>query len=194
MRWFLRISLIAGVLLVAYTAWPFIDLYRLSSALERGDTRELEKRVSFAAVRHSVARQVLDTYVALTGEDAKVGRFTRDLALGASTPIVGGIVGDNITPEGLPELFWPEEVERARTGGLKLAPMDIGNAWAIYAASEYRGKDFHTAVPPTRPKERRYRIRLRLTQWKWRLIDVQLPHDVRIKLAQVLIKAREKRQ
>ncbi len=195
MRWFLRISSVVLVLLAAYTVWPFVDLYRLSAALEAGDLRAVERHVSFSAIRNSVSRQVLETYVTLTGDDNKVGKFTRNLVIGASTPIAETIIAEDLTPERLANFFAPDESSGLRTssGRLRLAPMDLRNLWALYASSEYRVKDFHVGVPPTVAKTSRFRLRMRLTAWTWRLVDIQLPHQTRITLAQKIIRAVEKR-
>lgn len=195
MRWFYRGSAVFLILLVAYTAWPFVDLYRLSSAIEAGDFREIQKRVSFTQVRNSVSRQVLETYLVLSGGDEKVSKLTRGLVIGASTPVAENIIAEDITPERIADFFAPRATSTLRTSGgrLRLAPMDLRNLWALYASSDYKLKDFHVAVPPQAAKDSRFRLRMRLTSWTWRLIDVQLPHELRIQLAQKIIQAVEKR-
>lgn len=192
MRWFFRGSAVFLVLLAAYTVWPFVDLYRLSSAIETGNVHEIQRHVSFGQVRNSVSRQVLDTYLVLTG-DERVGKFTRGLVIGTSTPVAENIIAEDLTPERIADFLAPRtSTFRTGSGRLRIAPMDFRNLWALYASSDYKLKDFHVAVPPQAPKDERFRLRMRLTSWTWRLIDIQLPHELRIQLAQKIIRAIER--
>ena len=195
MRWFGRITLVLLLLLAAYTAWPFVDLYRLSAALEAGNINAIQRHVSFAPLRNSVSRQVLETYLAITG-DEKVGRFTRGIVMSSGVPAVETIVAEDISPERLAAFLAPREETGLRSSGgrLRIAPMDLQNLWSLYASSDYKIKDFHVAVPPEVRKSQRLRLRMRLSGWSWKLVDIQLPHEVRIEIAQRIVHALEKRQ
>ena len=60
MRWFLR-SLGALVILWAFfAASPYLALYDLAQAVERGDTDLLAQRVNFRALRASLVKDLID--------------------------------------------------------------------------------------------------------------------------------------
>ena len=40
------------------------------------------------------------------------------------------------------------------------------------------------AVPPDRPRHEQFRIRLRLRDWGWRLVDIELSDDLRRRIGE----------
>ena len=40
------------------------------------------------------------------------------------------------------------------------------------------------AVPPDRPRREQFRLRLRLRDWGWRLVDIELSEDLRSRIAE----------
>ena len=200
MRWAARISLVFLVSLAVYTAWPFVDLYRLARAIERRDVVALSERVEFRAVRTSVNRQVVAAYLRLTGKEARLGPFS-DVAVGLAVAMADPAMADVASAEKLLELFtkgWPQAVPASSqspdaAGPAIVLPRNPAALWQLYAGSEYRFNDFYVFLPPDVPAAQRFRLQLRLTQWTWKLNDVQLPADLRVQLAQELIRASERK-
>ena len=193
MRWTLRIGLPLAVLLMAYTVWPFIDLYRLSRAIETRDLATIAERVEMRGVRPSITRQVLSAYLALTGKDAGMGAFGRDLAIGLGASAVQPVLADLASSGQVIGLFidgWPRAAGGAER--IEIAPASMAGLWSLYLSSEYRLNDFYVSAPPDLPEKQAFRIQLRLIQWKWKLYDVQLPEAYRRRLAQALIAAEKK--
>ena len=195
MRWTLRIGALLGVLLIAYTIWPFVDLYRLGRAIERRDALAVASRVELRVLRPSISKQVLATYLRLTGSEARLGSgIARDFIVGAGVAMVDGALAETLTIERLLDLL-SDGLGSAALGAdlnrkLDFVPRNLSSLWRLYAGSEYRLADFHVSVPPDLPLKDRFKIRLRLTQWTWKLHDIELPEDMRVRLAEELIKQR----
>jgi hypothetical protein len=192
MRWTLRITALLCVLLVGYTVWPFVDLYRLGRALQRGDAVELSERIEMRALRPSLARQVLASYLRLAGKDAKIPDFLKSTALGLGAGIADRALGQAIEPDQITQLI-RDALARTSEGGeprniAALVPRNLGAIWTLYAGSEYRLHNFYVAVPPSFPRDERFRLHLRLTQWTWKLNEIELPETLRERLAEMLLK------
>lgn len=55
----------------------------------------------------------------------------------------------------------------------------VQTAYRIYARSELRGfRNVLISLPPGRPLEDRFRLRMRLSGWTWKLISLELPGSV----------------
>lgn len=195
MRWTLRIGLLLGLLLLAYSIWPFIDLYRLGRAVEARDATAVAARIELRALRPSVSRQVFATYLRLTGNEARLGGIARDFVIGAGAALADSAIAEMMTVERLLDIVTDGLASRTLPGVSRweMVPRNLGGLWRIYADSEYRLDDFYVSLPPAVPPSQRFRMRLRLLQWTWKLHDVELPEDVRQRLAEELIKQTEKR-
>jgi hypothetical protein len=69
-----------------------------------------------------------------------------------------------------------------------MVPRNFGALWELYASSDYKLHHFYVAVPPSFAPERRFRVHLQLSKWKWKLYSVDLPEHLRIRLAEMLLK------
>jgi hypothetical protein len=194
MRWTLRIVALLALLLAGYTAWPFVDLYRLGRAVERADGPALSRRIEMNALRPSIARQVLATYLRLTGNEAGLADLLHGGAFGFGAAIANRALGSLIELDQIVSLlrqaFAGAGGDAGRPAGI--APADLGGLWTLYASSEYRLTRFSVAVPPALPPEQRLRLHLKLTQWRWKLYGVDLPEPLRLRLAAMLVKAGER--
>ncbi|HET9903420.1 MAG TPA: DUF2939 domain-containing protein [Xanthobacteraceae bacterium] len=194
MRWTLRILALLAVLLAAYTVWPFVDLYRLGLALERNDTAALAQRVELRSLRPSLARQIFAAYLRLTGKESALSGVLNDTAVRIGAAVADRALGSLIefgqivalVRQGLAGGAAAASVEAAP---VPLLPLDLNALWTVYASSEYRFDKFYVSVPPALPPDQRFRLRLQLTQWTWKLYDIELPPKLRAQLAEKLINA-----
>jgi hypothetical protein len=192
MRWAARISLIFLILITVYTVWPFVDLFRLANAIERRDVVGLSRRVELRALHASINRQVAAAYLRLTGREASLGRFGSDVAAGLAASIVPPAPDDHASTAQFLELLadgWPRDAFAGGSQRLALMPRTLGTVWRLYANSEYSLDNFYVSAPVAVPPPQRFRLRLRLTQWTWKLYEVQLPDELRLRLANELIKS-----
>jgi hypothetical protein len=66
------------------------------------------------------------------------------------------------------------------------APSSFGSPWQIWLNSDYSGRTFHVTVPVDRPSDQRFRIRLRLIHWDWKLQALELPESTKAQLIEEL--------
>lgn len=198
MRWFVRIAILVVVLLLAYTAWPFVTLYRLSDAVQRNDVDALRELVDFPSVRRSMASQIVEKYLELSGQSPRLG------PLGNIAANVGATLADPelekiVTPEGLIALLQqgrvPGEAGSAAANATPAAaPVRIrwGDAFRLWADSDYGGRRVFFLLPPDVPRAQQYRLRLFLEDLAWRVQGVELPEPLALRLAQDIAKRNPK--
>ena len=86
-------------------------------------------------------------------------------------------------------------------GGAKisaeLAPFSksaLRSGWNTWWNSEYRGDDYYVYLPPEKSAEEQFRVKLSLSQWRWKLAGIGLPDALRVQLAEELVKERESKK
>lgn len=197
MRWTLRITVLIVILLAGYTVWPFVDLYRLGRAIQQADTVELSRRIEMRALRPSISRQVLAAYLKLAGQDAKLPGFLNSPAIGLGAAVADRALADLVQFGQVTQLIREALSRTGEAGSARdvaaLVPRNLGGVWQLYASSEYRLNSFYVSVPPSFAPERRFRLHLQLTQWTWKLYGIELPEHLRVRLAEMLAKANERR-
>jgi hypothetical protein len=190
MRW--KIALAAFVvLLAAYTVWPFYGLYSLASAVEARDPAALGNSVDFRRLRLSLIRQLSTTHLTLTGKAAQLG----PAAAGAASMIAHSVVGELITPEALIE--WLDKGSAGALGegdaAVPIVRAGLRNVWKTWLNSDYGVGTFYVALPPDRAANQQFGMRLQLFNWRWKLAGIDMPEELRLRLAQEWLK-RERQQ
>jgi hypothetical protein len=197
MRWTVRTIVVVAVLWIGFTTWPLFALYDLVKAVQHRDVVAVNHRINFPALRRSLTEQITRTYLKLTGRDARLGQFGQSVAVAAASSIADPIVSKLLSADTVVELLadgWPTALlpeKSAPTRGL--SPHTLGSVWQIYLQSEQGLRTFDIAVPTTVPKPLRFKLRFRLAVWTWKLVDVELPEELRLRLAQELVKQVEKK-
>jgi len=166
MRWTVVFILALIVLLAGYTVWPIYDLYRIASAIETRNSIALRELVNFPSLRASLTTQIVDAHRRLP--DKAVDLTQRKPAAGF----------------GLAQILHPERLRDLLAAPLRES--SFGSAWQIWLNSDYSGRTFHVTVPVDRPSDQQFRIRLRLTNWHWKLSALDLPESTKTELAQEL--------
>ena len=170
MRWILVIILALIVLLAGYTVWPIYDLYRIASAVETRNTAALHKLVDIPSLRASLTKQILDAHRKQTDKSVALSERSERHAVGF----------------GLAKILHPE-----RLLDVLAAPFtanSFGSTWQIWLNSDYSGRTFYVTVPVDRPSAQHFRIRLRLVNWDWKLLALDLPESANTHLIQELAK------
>jgi DUF2939 family protein len=192
MRFTIRALAAAAVLWVCYAAWPVLAVYDLAHAVERRDSAGIAERVNFPAVRRSLTEQIVTSYLKLSGRDARLGTFNRHMALAAFASIADPVVAGLVSADALVELLhkgWPASVLPEEASGFRgLGAGSVGNVWWLATRSEPGLRRFGFAVPAGAPAERRFKLQFRLTSWTWKLSAIELPEELRVRLAQELAK------
>lgn len=197
MRWTLRIAAILAVLLVAYAIWPVAGFYRIASAIESRDAAGLSQRVDFRALRKSLTKQIVETYLELTGKGKKLGLFGKGIAVGLGTSYAEPIVARLINEATLMDLLTKGNAGGGAKISAELAPFSksaLRSGWNTWWNSEYRGDDYYVYLPPEKSAEEQFRVKLSLSQWRWKLAGIGLPDALRVQLAEELVKERESKK
>jgi hypothetical protein len=181
--------LVLGLAWVGYVAWPLYDLYVLVQAFEARDLETLKTHVYFGSVRRSLADQIVAAYVRRSG--IQVSPLVQGIA-GPAFAIADPIVAKVISPEALSELLttgWPATVlPDVPQDAVGISRKTLGNAWQIFAASEYGLARFNASLPRELSRPQRFGLEFRLLQWRWRLTGLILPESIQNVLADELIK------
>jgi DUF2939 family protein len=197
MRWTIRSIILLIILALAYVAWPFWAAYDFVTALRSRDAARIERRVNFPAVRYSLTEQIVVAYLQLSGRDTRLGQFGRGLAVAAVASVAEPIVARLISAQALMELLETDSAAAAATsatGVLQgLGSGSIDTAWQLLLHSDWGFRRFVLAVPVNAPPTRRFRLRFRLTSWTWKLAAVEVPAEVRNRLAQELVRQTERK-
>ena len=195
MRWTLVIILALIILLAGYTVWPFYNLYRIASAVETRNSVALQELVDFPSLRASMAQQIADAHLKLTGKSADSSESGRSLGARFGAMVADAMLAKIIlNPERFLDLLGKGSVsaDPSPSSGLAapFAANSLGSAWQTWLNSDYSGRNFYVAVPVDRPSDERFRIRLRLIHWNWKLSGLDLPESMAMDLAHELMRAR----
>jgi hypothetical protein len=171
------------VLMVAYWAWPFVSLHRLAAGLAARDEAVIADEVAFARLRNSLSNQILNAYLRLTGRvNTLVGFIGPDL--------VGLAIAQLLTPENMAQLLEGGTIS-TEIGPLsfdfgELPVANLDSIWRGWLGTEYWLDDFSIAVPVSAPESEQFHLRMRLTQWRWRVVGIDLPEKLLNQIAQEL--------
>lgn len=196
MRWTVRTLVVIALLWLAYAAWPLLAVRDLAKAVQTRDLVGIQERVNFPALRQSLTSQIVLTYLQLTGREAKLGQLGRDVTVAAAVSIADPIVTDMATAEALAELMkngWPPMTPERPNTMTRLIPTDIGEFMQVYAMSDHGVRTFEITLPPSAPADLQFKFQFRLTSWVWKLAGIELPRELRLRLAQELVKRIDKK-
>ena len=82
---------------------------------------------------------------------------------------------------------------RSLSGALVLCPA-LSSGWQTWWASEYGLGDYYLHLPPGKPVDEQFVVRLSLKEWQWKLSGIDLPEPMRMQLAQEIIKQQKKKE
>ena len=144
MRWTVWIAVVLLVVLSAYAVWPVVGFYKIASAVESRDTAALTQRVDFRSLRKSLTKQLIATYLELTGK--KLGLIERSIAVGVGGSIADPIIVRLVNAETLLDLLTKGNAGEYASVSPDLAPFStsaLRNGWQTWWDSEYRGGYFY---------------------------------------------------
>ncbi|TGD96944.1 DUF2939 domain-containing protein [Methylobacterium nonmethylotrophicum] len=212
-RWWLS-GLAVLLMWIAYGISPYVALYRLSLAVQAHDAAAVAERVNFRTLRLSLTKQALAAAVDAIAARRDLSARDRAILTEASGALAEPLVESLVTPETLIDLLddgWPVRAGLARQGesGPEVtgAARDAGKGtdhlglhaaspaqlFALFRTAEPRGfRGMVVSYPPDRSIENRFRLRLRLRGWTWRVIDLELPTALRERISQRLTGAMQR--
>lgn len=193
MRWALFITVLLVVLTGVYIASPLTALYRIGSDVEAKDGAAVAERIDFRALRRSFKRQIGETYRELTGKTLPLNAMARRMAVSVADPVVARLMAINA----LLDLLGKGDAGAEAKLPLDRAPItarSLQSAWRLWLNAEYTGKRFTVYLPPEGARAGQFRLELRLSNWTWKISGLELPRDLREKLARELIETVKERR
>ena len=151
---------------VAYGAFPYVTLYRLGNAIQKSDTKTLERLVNWPAVREGIKEDVCDLVT-----DEPAARAAGDLPpFGASfmRGIASSAIDQAVTPQALLAATSTLPPPSAEPSGA-----DVHVNWAFF--------DSPTAFMislQARGQAEPIKLEMDLRHWKWRIQRVWLPAEL----------------
>jgi hypothetical protein len=192
-RWAVGIAVLCAVTLAAlYALWPLWSLQQLAVGVQRRDPATLARLIEFPELRRSLAHQISRTYLTITGLDQRLGPL--EFAIGS---VADPLLARFLTPDGIATLLdqgWPaglpEEGPPLISKGIGAA--ELGSFWRLFAAADYSGREFSIGLPLSVEPSQQFRLHLRLIAGRWKLVSVDLPNEINLRFAQLLVRATKK--
>jgi hypothetical protein len=187
MRWTLRISFLLFLAWAIFMVSPFVALYDMSKAIEARDMDRITERVNFNALRVSLARQILGEYLKTQDLDG----LGQQAATQAGTAVLNPVLEELITPQAVIDLLDDGQLQRAtgtqgRNGSffpLGFDAASLGKAWRTFIMSETQGfRAITIPLPADEPRDKQFKITLRLRGTTWRLTGIDLPEPLKDEL------------
>jgi hypothetical protein len=193
MRRTLLTLLFLAAVTAAYSVWPFIALFELVEAVRARDLPAVTDRVDVPALSRSLSHQVMQGYARVAGGPSSP--LAQQLVISLGSGLADPMVQKMVTPDAVADLIqvgWPVAVL-----GRKLDDVPgigyAGNAFQLYLNSEYGLDEFRLWLPVDKPLPEQYRLTMRRSGLRWKLIGVVLPERVRDRLGQEIVKATSRR-
>ena len=186
MRWAVWTSILLGVLLAIYVVSPFIALQRIATAVETRDAVEITERTDFPAVRRSLTKQIVAAYLKLTGKKLPLGAIGKGFAFSVADPIVARLM----TVTALLDLLQKGEAGnqvKVPIDKAPFSPASLQNVWQLWLNSHQWGRNFYVLLPPEASGNEQFRVYLRLIQWRWKVVGIDLPEAFKEQLARELV-------
>jgi hypothetical protein len=190
MRWTARALVAVVVLLIAFLAWPLFGLKKIADAIAARDATAFTELLDVPELKRSLAVQIVLAYLRVTGKDQRLSPLARNLAVQAGVAIADAYVVEIVKAEALIDLLRQTRTETIAEPKAILRIWGLPNLRNVakLLSSEYSGRNFYVTVPLSADAKDGFRLRLRLSQWEWRLAGIDLPEKIQFQLAQEFIK------
>jgi hypothetical protein len=192
----IAVLVVIGLAWLGYITWPLYELSVLIRAIDARDVGTVVRYVNFDRVQASLTEQIASDYIRKSGiQPGPLAQQAVVVGLSVADPLIRKLV----SPEALSEFLaigWPVAVvpEPPPSGTVGISTGTLGTAWQIFAASHYGVGRFEVSAPTILPPPNRFRLTFHLLSWRWQLVGISLPENVRNLLADAVIKAvRERR-
>jgi len=182
--------LVLALLMLGYMASVFPTLYRFVGAVDANNPTEVEQVVDFRTLHAAMAQQISAAY--LRRPDTKLSPFAQAMAAQTAVLIAEPLVAKLVVPAAfvdflrnpVPTLTAPDGSPIEVPG---ISNSSLGTAWETFLHSEYGFGTFDVVVPVDALPDRRFMLRFRLAQWRWRFKGIVLPPLVADALADQLV-------
>ena len=120
-----------------------------------------------------------------------MGAISRRLAVSVADPVVARLM----TVRALVDLFGKGKAGNAVQA--ERAPFSteaFQSVWRLWLSADYLGRDFYINLPPEGVRSTQFNIHLRLQNWRWTIVGIELPDELAQKLARELVEVTRDRR
>jgi len=190
MKWQRAAILTSIALSIALVLWPLLGLKMLADAVAARDAARFMRLVDLPQLKRSLGGQIARAHLKLSNPGRRLSPFALNLATQAGMAAADAYVVKIVEAESMFDILEPSKIETF--GGPVATPQalafpNLRNVGKLLA-SELRGRNFYITVPLSAEPRQGYRLRLRLSQWKWKLAGIELPEPIVDHLARELIR------
>jgi hypothetical protein len=190
MRWLRGAILSSVVLAIAFVVWPVLGLKMLADAGAARDAARFMRLVDLSQLKRSLGGQIARSELKLSNPGRRLSPFALNLATQAGMAAADALVVKIVEAESMFDILEPSKIESF--GGPVATPHalafpNLRNVGKLLA-SDLRGRNFYVTVPLSAAPHQGYRLRLRLSQWKWKLAGIDLPDHIADHLAREVMR------
>jgi hypothetical protein len=173
-----------------YYLSPYAALYQVGQALSKRDAAAVSARMDLDDVRKSVSRQLIAAYLKATGREAELARSSSQLTIQVGAWLVDPLVAEYVSPERILTLLSSTPGEGSPTAALgHIGLSSLQDVWDLVLATDRRGfTKVMFNLPLRQPREERYGLLFRISDYTWKLSGVELPAALERRLVQEMMK------
>jgi hypothetical protein len=198
----LRLSFLAGLVAVAFTASPFVAAWNLREAVKAGNVEAVTNKVQWDTVRASLKASLaqhpeLFAEATMAGENVKPTLWQRVKATFGVT-MIDRFIESYVTPEGLPKLFqyrqaWRDTISGDAAEQAKIPRLErMKQFYDRIKRAEFQGlTKVEIEMQDRKKPERRYVSTMELIDYSWKLTALRvITVDANGRLAEMTARAR----
>lgn len=193
MRWTVTGLVALAAAWCFYAVSPYYALYQLARAVEAGDVQGVAARVNMRALRYSLARQIAAEFA--SGQPMSgIASSEAQIAAGAAVAMADPLLDRQTEPAALIRLLRTSPTGEQTGTAFGRQSVGIDDLDDFLAFSSWRGfRTVYVHLPPGAAKISRFRLQLRLSNLRWRVVSLDLPSHLLRRLVEDM-KARTRRR
>jgi hypothetical protein len=190
MKWLRGAILSSFVLAIAFVLWPLLGLKMLADAVAARDAARFMRLVDLPQLKRSFGGQIARAQLRVSNPGRRLSPLALNLATQAGMAAADAFVVKIVEADSMFDILQPSKIESF--GGSIAAPHApaFPNLRSVgkLLASELRGRNFYVTIPLSAEPHQGYRLRLRLSQWRWKLAGVDVTDPFADRLAGELMR------
>ena len=188
MRWQRGAIFGSFALALALVIWPLVGLKTLGDAVAARDPARFMRLVDLPQLKRSFGGQIARAHLKQSNPGRRLSPLALNLATQAGMAAADAYVVKIVQAESLFDILEPLKIENF--GGPVAMPHAIPSLRDVgkLLSSELRGRNFYVTIPLSAEPQQGYRLRLRLSRWRWKLAGIDLPEHIVDRLARELMR------